>query len=140
MSQTVQAALDGEYAAIYAYGRAGARLSADQDLALADLAGHRIARDQLRAWLVADGVDPAPPAPAYTLPAPVTGNTSARSLLATVELRLIPLLTELIVDQGGVPERRNWSIRAVRDSALRGQAWGAAGQAFPWPDGVAAPA
>lgn len=140
MSEALQAALDGEYAVIYAYGRAGARLSTGQDVALADLAAHRIARDRLRAWLVEDAVDPAPPAPAYALPTPVTGNASARSLLATVELRLIPLFTELIVDQAEVPKRLNWSIRAIRSSALRGQSWGAAGQAFPWPEGVLAPA
>ncbi|MEZ5185695.1 MAG: DUF4439 domain-containing protein [Candidatus Nanopelagicales bacterium] len=140
MSEALQAALDGEYAAIYAYGRAGARLTTDQDVALNDLATHRLARDQLRAWLMQDGVDPAPPAPAYALPTPVNGNASARSLLATVELRLIPLFTELVGDQRAVPTRLNWSIRAIRNSALRAQAWGASGQAFPWPEGVAAPA
>lgn len=140
MSEALQAALAGEYAVVYAYGRAGARLTTDQEAALAALAHHRTARDQLRAWLVADGEQPEPPAPAYTLPAPVQGDASARELLAAVELRLIPLFTQMVADEAGVPARVRWAIRAIRTSALRAQAWGAAGQAFPWPAGVTPPA
>ena len=60
MSETLGAALAGEYAAIYAYGRAGGRLRTGQDVALAQLSRHRTDRDQLRAWLIADGQQPEP--------------------------------------------------------------------------------
>lgn len=48
MSESLSAALAGEYAVIYAYGRAGARLTSDGDRALTWLAEHRTARDRLR--------------------------------------------------------------------------------------------
>lgn len=137
MSDALQAALAGEYAAIYGYGRAGARLR-QQDVALLELERHRTARDQLRAWLVESGQEPLPPAPAYVVD-PVGGDRAARVLLATIELRLIPLYTEVVADQMDDPEHRAWAIRAVRDCALSAQAWGGAGQAFPWPSGVAGP-
>lgn len=140
MSEALQSALAGEYASIYAYGRGGARLDrAMQDQALVDLAAHRIRRNQLRAWLVAADEVPGAPAPAYQLPAPVTGAGSARDLLATVELRLIPLYTALVADQGADAQRRAWAIRAIRSCALRAQAWGAPGQAFPWPSDLQPP-
>lgn len=138
MSEALQAALAGEYATIYAYGRAGALLNGDQVSALTDLATHRTDRDRLREWLVADGVQPQPPAPAYTLPEPVTGDVSARNLLAEVELRLIPLYSQLVAEAGD-PARTAWAIRQVRECALRAQSWGAAGQAFPWPGGETPP-
>ncbi len=135
MSDGLQAALAGEYAVMYAYGRAGARLPADRDLALSLLEVHRTRRDQLRAWLTEDGQEPLPPAPAYDVGAPVRGEASARTLLATVELRLIPLYTEVIAEVSDDPQRRGWAIRAVRECAVTAQGWGAAGQAFPWPAG-----
>lgn len=142
MSDALQAALAGQYAAIYAYGRAGGRLVDDQAQAeaLARSDEHRVDRDQLRAWLVADGQQPQPPAPAYQLPGPVRTPAQARELLATVELRLIPVLTELVADQLDDPRRLRWAIRQIRRAALSAQSWGAAGQAFPWPDGLTPPA
>ncbi|HQR80161.1 MAG TPA: ferritin-like domain-containing protein [Actinomycetota bacterium] len=140
MSDALQAALAGQYAAIYAYGRAGGRLLNDQARALARSDEHRVDRDQLREWLVADGQQPQPPAPAYQLPGPVRTPAQARELLATVELRLIPVLTELVADQLDQPRRRRWAIRQIRRAALAGQSWGATGQAFPWPDGLTPPA
>ena len=139
MSDALQAALAGEYAAMYAYGRAGGRLTADQPAALVLLEDHRTRRDQLRDWLTEDGQDPLPPAPAYQVPGPVRTNASARDLLATVELRLIPLYVEVIAAGMSDPERRAWAIRSVRDAAVNAQFWGAAGQSFPWPEGEPAP-
>lgn len=139
MSETLRAALAGQYAAIYAYGRAGGRLRSDQDVALAQLSRHRTDRDQLRAWLIADGQTPEPPAPAYEIPLPLQTDQQARDLLAGVQLRLIPVLVELLSDQTD-QSRRRWAVRAVRRSALAAQGWGAPGQAFPWPDGLTPPA
>lgn len=139
MSSGLQAALAGEYAAIYAYGRAGGRLTADQDMALLHLSEHRTSRDTLRQWLLDDAEQPAPPAPAYTLPGPVTSDRQARELLAAIELRLIPLYTELLAEQIEDPQRRRRAVRQVRDCALRAQSWGAPGQAFPWPSDLAPP-
>ncbi len=139
MSSGLQAALAGEYAAIYAYGRAGGRLTADQDTALLYLSAHRTSRDTLRQWLLNDAEQPGPPAPAYTLPGPVNSDRQARQLLAAVELRLIPLYTELIAEQIEDPQRRRRAVRQVRECALRAQSWGAPGQAFPWPTDLAPP-
>lgn len=139
MSDALQAALAGEYAAMYAYGRAGGRLTSDQTLALADLEVHRTRRDQLRAWLAEDGQEPLPPAPAYEVPSDLRSDPSARELLATVELRLIPLYTELVAEAMGNADRRVWAIRCIRQCALSAQAWGAMGQAFPWPGGESPP-
>ncbi len=139
MSDALQAALAGQYAAMYAYGRAGGRLTSDQDEAFADLEVHRTRRDQLRAWLTEDGQAPLPPAPAYQVPENLRSDASARELLATVELRLIPLYTELVAEAMGNTERRVWAIRCIRECALTAQRWGAAGQAFPWPQGEPPP-
>lgn len=139
MSDALQAALAGEYAVMYAYGRAGGRLTSDTAAALEGLEVHRTRRDQLRVWLTEDGQEPLPPAPAYQVPGAVRNNTSARELLATVELRLVPLYTELIAEVFADEKRRVWAIRCVRDCALSAQAWGAPGQAFPWPEGEVAP-
>lgn len=141
MSDALQAALSGEYAAIYAYGRGGARLPADgKQTALEDYAIHVRRRDQLRLWLAADGEQPEPPAPAYSLPEQVDSPASARRLLATVELRLIPLYTDLIPDLADTPARLDWTIRVVRSCAVRAQSWGAPDQAFPWPTDLQPPA
>lgn len=138
MSQTLSAALAGQYAAIYAYGRAGGRLRTDQGIALAQLARHRTDRDQLRAWLLEDGEQPQPPAPAYELPGPLQTDAQARALLATVQLRMIPVLVALLSDQTD-EARRRWAVRAVRRAATSALGWGAPGQAFPWPDGLTPP-
>lgn len=139
MSEALQAALAGEYATMYAYGRAGGRLTADQTEALVLLEEHRTRRDQLRDWLTEDGQDPLPPAPAYQVPSPIRNDARARELLATVELRLIPLYVQIIAEAMADPERRSWAIRAVQDAARTAQFWGAQGQAFPWPEGEPAP-
>jgi len=139
VSQALQSALSGQYAAIYAYGRAGGRLSTDADVALALMAEHRADRDQLRAWLVSDGEQPDPLAPAYTLPGPVASDAAARQLLATVELRLIPVLVQVLAEETD-ERRRTWAVRAVRRAALTAQDWGAPPQAFPWPTDLTPPA
>lgn len=139
MSEVIQAVLDGEYATIYAYGRAGGRLTFGQEIALLVLSDHRSARDRLRQWLLDDGVAPQPPAPAYELPRPVNTNKQARLLLASVESRLIPLYTELVADQSDDPTRRRWAVRQIQTLAVQAQAWGAQGQAFPWPADLPAP-
>ncbi|MCU0297640.1 MAG: ferritin-like domain-containing protein [Candidatus Nanopelagicales bacterium] len=136
---SMQAALDGEYAIMYAYGVAGARLAAQRDVALTLLEEHRASRDQLRQWLLADGDQPGPPAPAYTLPTTVTADTAARDLLADLELRLIPLYTQLVADFADDQPRQRWAVRQIRACALRAQFWGAAGQAFPWPEELPTP-
>jgi Domain of unknown function (DUF4439) len=124
---------------MYAYGVAGARLTEQRDVALTLLEEHRTSRDQLRQWLLAEGDQPGPPAPAYALPTTVTGDTAARGLLADLELRLIPLYTQLVADFADEQQRLRWAIRQIRACALRAQLWGADGQAFPWPEDLPTP-
>ena len=137
MSTAIQAALAGEYAAIYAYGRAGGRLTADQDVAL--LHGPSIGPC---ATPCGNGcsmtMSSLPHRPPPTLPGPVNSDRQARELLALVELRLIPLYTELIAEQFEEPQRRRRAVREVRDCALRAQSWGHPGKRS-WPTDLAAP-
>ena len=122
MSTAIQAALAGEYAAIYAYGRAGGR------------------RPQTKTWhcFTCPSIGPCAtpcgngcsmtmsslPTGRRTLPGPVNSDRQARELLALVEVRLIPLYTELIAEQFEEPQRRRRAVREVRDCALRAQSWG----------------
>lgn len=84
------AALAAEYAAIYAYGPIGVRLTAaaERSAARAAEAAHRDRRDALILRL-AELAAPATPAPAgYALPFPVTDRASALKLAVHIEDRV----------------------------------------------------
>lgn len=91
------AALDGEHAAVYAYGVVGAHLDDDdRERAAAELERHRAARDRLSAFIRAAGGTPSASRPAYALPFAVADATSATELADLVESRLAGLYVDLV--------------------------------------------
>ena len=123
----VTAAIDGEEAAVYAYGLAVPRLSGDlAGLARGGLVAHRMRIVSLRQRLpVAD--QPAPPG-GFDVDVPVDASQAA-DLLAGVEVRLSAVYADLAAASSGV-ERRD-AVLSARECAVRSVAWGAAPQAFP---------
>lgn len=129
-----QAALDGEYACLYAYGAAGALLADDErGTAVLYEGQHRTSRDQLRQWIIDDGGEPQAPSPAYALPDTTRRARVARRTLAEVELRLIPLYLQLVAETMGDVQRKTWVMQQIQACGGRAAIWGAPSQAFPWP-------
>lgn len=126
----LQAALAGEHAAVWASGRAAAELSGEQRrAALDELDAHRVARDALRAQVVAAGSSPVAPAPAYREPIPVRGAGSARRLLAEVDAALAASYADLAA--ASPAGSRTPASDAAVSAARRAVAWGGRPQAFP---------
>jgi hypothetical protein len=121
------AAIDGESAAVYAYGVAIPRLTGSLgDLARGGLAAHRLRIVSLRQGIpVAD--QPAS-AGGFDVDVPVD-ETQAASLLAGVEVRLAAVYADLAAATSGM-ERRE-AVLSARECAVRSVAWGADPQAFP---------
>ncbi len=121
------AAIEGEEAAVYAYGVAAPRLSGDQsDLARGALAAHR-----LRIIVLRESLPPAdqPAAPGGFLVDPPPDAAAAAALLATVEARLAATYADLAAASSG--DQRLDAVRSARESAVRSVAWGAPPEAFP---------
>lgn len=118
----LQAALDGEYAATYAYGVIGGRLTnpAQQSAALAALASHDDMRDRLRTDITALGGQPGVPAPAYRLPFQVHTAAQARSLAVEVETKLAGLWQQVSVHATGASQQ---SAAAAADCLQRAAKW-----------------
>lgn len=126
----LQGALAGEHAAVWAAGRAAGILtgSAKQE-ALQAMEVHRSARDALADRVAAAGDHPTPAAANYAEPFPVTGQKSARRLLAHVSRALVPWYAQLAA--ASAPDRRRWPVRRARESAVAAVRWGARPEAFP---------
>lgn len=123
----VLAAIEGEEAALYAYGVAGPWLDgADRDLALGGLAAHRARVLALRAT-ASDAAEQG--APGGFITGPVDSAESARALLAGVEARLAATYADLAAAVAG-GERRN-AVLAGCECSVRSVAWGAPTAAFP---------
>lgn len=126
----VRAALEGVYAASWAYGRAGALLDR-RATALSAIAGFQSDRDWLRSLLIEAGEEPPAPAIAYELSGPVDSANDAAALLAEVEQRLAPIWAELASQLSGRSRAR--AVRALQTSAVRAVTWGASSEAFVAP-------
>ena len=121
------AAIEGEEAALYAYGVAGPWLDdRDRDLALGGLAAHRARVLALRES-AADTAESG--APGGFLTGPVDSADAARSLLAGVEARLAATYADLAAAASG-GERRN-AVLSACECSVRSIAWGGATAAFP---------
>jgi hypothetical protein len=128
----LQQALAGEHAAVWAGGRAAAKLAGQQRAdALAGLEVSRNARDKLMSMVIAAGGQPVPAAAAYLEPDEVTGAGTARDLLAHVNLALCPIYAGLVGHSD--PADRKWPLRRCREAALSALAWGAPPMPFPGP-------
>ncbi len=121
------AAIDGEEAAVYAYGVAIPRLSGSlSDLARGGLAAHRLRVISLRQRLP---VAQQPPPPGGFDVDPPVDATQASDLLAGVEVRLAAVYADLAAHTFGA-DRRD-AVLAARECAVRSVAWGGTPQAFP---------
>ena len=126
----LQAALRAEYAAVYAYGVAGAHLSGhQQDVAMRAWNAHRARRDQLIAMLASRGAQPSAAADAYKLPFPVTSARTAAMLAATIEDGVTRAYLALVaLPDAGL---RAYGALAMQESAVRAATWRGASAPFP---------
>jgi hypothetical protein len=124
--QAIMAAINGEDAAIYAYGVIGARSrGARAALARRALTAHRARREALQATIA----EPVAAASAYDLPFPVEDAQDAARLAVLVENRMAALLAD--VAAATADDRRAQAVTGAMESAARAIAWGGAPQAFP---------
>lgn len=84
-AKALQAALASEQVAVWAYDVVAAYDPADADVISTIRAGHLARQGATSGYLVAGGAAAPGPAPAYSLPRPVTDPVSARALAAVVE-------------------------------------------------------
>lgn len=133
----MQAALAAEHAAIHGYGVVGAHLSGRRRERARDAwNAHRAARDRLRSMLRQAGATPAPAAPDYALPHPVSGRESAVRLATRLEERVAAAYAELVA--ASQARRRRYAAKEIRDCALRAAHWRNSSTPFPGlPDGSA---
>ncbi len=122
MNGELTAALAAEYAAIYAYGPIGVRLSGGPaKQARAAEAAHRTRRDALVLQLTAEG-SPVPAAAAgYALPFPVTDSASALRLAIEIEERTAALWRAALPATRGA--QRASVLDGLTDCAVRATRW-----------------
>jgi hypothetical protein len=126
----LQAAAAGEHAAVWASGRAAGELGGrGRGEALVELDAHRVARDELRAVIVALGAEPVEAAPAYLEPFPVDSPRTARALMAQVNSALAATYADLAA--ASEPAARREAARSSVAAAVRAIEWGGDPQAFP---------
>ncbi|MFY9220217.1 MAG: DUF4439 domain-containing protein [Actinomycetes bacterium] len=127
MSGALEQVIQGEEAAVYAYGRAAPYLSgAENDRVRGGLVAHQQRVTALRAEL---NVQSQPQAPlGFEVPQVIDGGT-ARSLLGEVEARLSAQYADLAAASTG--DQRRDAVLIARECAVRSITWGAAPQPFP---------
>ena len=126
----VQAALAGEYAAVYGYGVVGGRIEESRrDEARSAYDAHRARRDALRRAARDLGAGPEPAAAAYALPFAVPDSPAAVRLAAELEHRVAAVYADL--GRAGTGDRRREAAAALREAAIRAARWRGSGVAFP---------
>ncbi|WBB89172.1 ferritin-like domain-containing protein [Verrucosispora sp. WMMC514] len=125
MSESTEAladALTAEYAAIWAYGPVGVRLSGAERKAAAEAeAAHRARRDALVVQLSTDGGSVPPDRPGYALPFPVTDRASALRLAVQVEERTAAFWRAALPVSTGADRDR--ALAALVEYAVRATRW-----------------
>lgn len=125
MSDTRAAVIEGESAAIYAYGVIVAQTSgSSRRRAEAAATAHRRWRDR---WI--EGGSVAEGAVAYDLPGSIDDKEEAEALAALVENRLVATYADFAATVDGA--EREDAMRAAQQCAVRAVRWGAPTQAFP---------
>ncbi|MEH0972726.1 ferritin-like domain-containing protein [Micromonospora sp. CPCC 205546] len=118
----LRAALSAEYAAIWAYGPIGVRLTgAARNAAREAEAAHRRRRDGLIVQLSAGGGSVPPDRAGYTLPFPVTDPAGALRLAVEVEERTAAFWRAVVPVTTGVDRDR--ALAALVEYALRATRW-----------------
>lgn len=130
MSQELVAALQAEYAAIYAYGPIGVRLSDANERAARDAeAAHRARRDTLVMQLSTAGAEVPTGAAGYTLPYAVTDRATALKLAIEVEQRTAAFWRAVLPVTEGA--QRTQALNALTDCAVRATRWRKAANVTP---------
>ncbi|MEV6365456.1 ferritin-like domain-containing protein [Micromonospora musae] len=121
-AEALAAALTAEYAAIYAYGPIGVRLSGSARTAARQAeAAHRRRRDALVVQLTTAGTSVPPDQAGYALPFPITDRASALRLAVEVEERTAAhWRAALAATSGG---DRDQALDALIDYSVRATRW-----------------
>lgn len=120
--EALAAALSAEYAAIYAYGRIGVRLTgAAREAAHQAEAAHRRRRDGLVVQLSTTGRTVPPGRAGYALPFPVIDRASALRLAVEVEERTAAHWRAALASTTG-PDR-DQALAALVEYAVRATRW-----------------
>ena len=120
MTGELTAALEAEYAAIFAYGPIGVKLTgAEQTAARAAEAAHRTLRDALVVALTGTGLPPA--RAGYALPEPVVDRASALRVAITVEEKAAAVWRAAL--PATVDTKRRQAMDALTGCAVRATRW-----------------
>ncbi len=120
MTGELTAALSAEYAAIFAYGPIGVRLTgAEQAAARAAEAAHRTLRDALVLALAGTALPPA--AAAYTLPEPVVDRAAALRVAIAVEEKTAAVWRAAL--PVAAEAQRRQALDALTGCAVRATRW-----------------
>jgi hypothetical protein len=126
----LQEVLAAEHAVVFGYGVAGARLDgAERRRAQRSWNGHRAARDELAAHVVALGGEPEAAAATYALPSPVGSAADARDLVVLLEERLAATWADAVTALAG--DLRALAVEGLRDASVAGARWRGSSVAFP---------
>jgi len=126
--EALQAALAVEHQAGYGYGLAAAHLAGKPyTAALAALADTESRRDRLADLLRQRGLTPAPAAPAYVPPAPVTDASTATALCLRLEHAAEGAAWDLIAAASPGDEVRRLGVTWLGVAASRAARWAGAG-------------
>ncbi|PZG01679.1 ferritin-like domain-containing protein [Micromonospora deserti] len=121
-AEALGAALTAEFAAIWAYGPIGVRLTGAARKAARDAeAAHRRRRDSLVVQLSTGGASVPPDRAGYTLPFPVTDRASALRLAVEVEERTAAFWRAAVAATTGADRDR--ALAALVDYAVRATRW-----------------
>ncbi|MDF0531611.1 ferritin-like domain-containing protein [Tsukamurella sp. 8F] len=119
----LNAALQAEDAAVYAYGIVAAySLAARQDSVTEFIAAHRAQRDSVAAAVKTAGASAQPAAPAYKIPTPVTDGTTAAKLAVTAEEGCAQAYRQLLSAAGSDGVRRI-ALGGLTGAATRAARW-----------------
>jgi hypothetical protein len=126
----LQRVLAAEHAVVYGYGVAGAHLRGGARRRADDgWTRHRAGRDALEGQLAELGAEPAAPAAAYALPAPVTSADDAVTLLTLLEERLAAVWADAVASLHGQP--RLQAVDGLTAAAVAAARWRGGSVPFP---------
>ncbi|MDQ1700422.1 MAG: hypothetical protein QOG34_2285 [Frankiaceae bacterium] len=133
IDDALQAALSVEHQAVYGYGLAAAHLSRPRYAAvLAALTDAELRRDRLADLLRRRGQDPAPAAPGYLPPSPVTDAAAAVALCLRLEHAAEGAAWDLVAASAPGDAVRKLGVQRLAMAAVRAAKWaGAAAAAEP---------
>ena len=130
----LQVALEGEHAALYAYGVLGARTSASRSQQLYDDVSkayetHRARRDHLTGLVLDGGGTPVASEPAYEIPDRLGTPEQVTRAALGLERRCASIYGWLVGNTVG--SQRRWAIDALTDAAVRELTFRGSPETFP---------